>query len=184
MRIRKPIITTAVATIALFGAACADDTENDIETVADGEADDGAAGDEAAADEGADDGAADAEGADGADPTATQDGHEDLPDEWPAELPIHAGVDSLSNVIVEEGDDGAASLIQAQYSISQPIEEAVEYFEALSDHGWDTEVSDIEEDGLAEFVEASLDGFGWSVRISADRPAGSVLYTYTISPEE
>jgi hypothetical protein len=182
MRFRTLITMTTIATVALLGAACADDADDapdteeasaDAEAEADG--DDEAEGDE---------GAADDEAADGGDPTATQDDHPDLPDEWPDELPIHAGVDSLSNVIVEEDDDGTVRLIQAQYSISQPIEDAVEYFAALTDHGWDVEVSDIEEDGMAEFVEASLEGFGWSVRISADRPAGSVLYTYTISPEE
>ena len=177
MRIRKLMTMTTIATVALFGAACADDADDGLDTE---EASDDAGAED---DEGADDEAADAEAADGGDPTATQDDHPDLPDEWPDELPIHAGVDSLSNVIVEEDDDGEARLIQAQYSISQPIEEAVEYFEALSDHGWDVEVSDIEEDGMAEFVEASLEGFDWSVRISADRPSGSVFYTYTISPE-
>ena len=172
MRMRKLIATTTVATVALVGAACTEDTDDgpDIEEAADDQAEDDAADD----DEGADDG----------DPTATQDSHADLPDEWPDELPLHAGVESLSNVIVEEDGEGAVQLIQAQYSISQPIEEAVEYLAALSDHGWDVEVSDIEEDGMAEFVEASLEGFDWSVRISADRPAGSVFYTYTISPED
>jgi hypothetical protein len=176
MRFRTLITMTTIATVALFGAACADDADDGPDTEeasADAEAEAEAEGDEG-----------DDEAADGGDPTATQDDHPDLPDEWPDELPIHAGVDSLSNVIVEEDDDGTARLIQAQYSISQPIEEAVEYFAALSDHGWDVEVSDIEEDGMAEFVEASLEGFDWSVQISADRPAGSVLYTYTISPEE
>jgi len=163
---------TAMAILLLvFGSACAadPDTADETATPSTDEAQDDAEADEQAA----------------GNPTATQTGHPDLPDAWPDDVPIHAAADELSNVIVDENDDGEVSLIQAQYSLAQPIEDAQAYLEALvTDQGFTGEVGEIEQDGLAEFVEANLTGFGWEVSISADRPSGSVLYTYSLRPSE
>lgn len=169
----QPRSITAIAILLLvFGSACAADPDTADETATpstDEVQDDDAEGDAPAA----------------GDPTATQTGHADLPDAWPDDVPIHAAADELSNVIVDENDDGEVSLIQAQYSLAQPIEDAQAYLEALvTDQGFDGEVGEIEQDGLAEFIEANLTGFGWEVSIAADRPSGSVLYTYSLRPNE
>ena len=88
---------------------------------------------------------------------------DDLPDEWPDELPVHAGVE-LGRVMVEESDDGLARLT-VQYRTDESIEESVQYLESLADHGWEVDVEEGSE-GTNRFVDANLEGHGWSVSVS------------------
>ncbi|MFP4233856.1 MAG: hypothetical protein ACLFUG_02890 [Nitriliruptoraceae bacterium] len=162
-------LTAMIILLLMFAGACAAETDPGDETAT------------PSTDEAQDDAEADTPAA--GDATATQTGHPDLPDAWPEDVPIHAAAEELSNVIVDENDDGEVSLIQAQYSLAQPIEDAQAYLEALvTDQGFEGDVGEIEQDGMAEFVEANLTGFGWEVSIAADRPSGSVLYTYSLRP--
>ena len=140
-----------------------------------GEDDAGDTGEDDVADEAAE---ADDDGDDDAGPA------EGLPEDWPAELAVHDGVE-IANPIVEDDDDGEVFLIQAQYRTDEEIEEAVAYFEGLEGDGWElVRSSGVEQEGMAESAEAELEGFGGNVGISADRPAGTTLYTYTLQPAE
>lgn len=140
-----------------------------------GEDDAGDTGEDDVADEAAE---ADDDGDDDAGPA------EGLPEDWPAELAVHDGVE-IANPIVEDDDDGEVFLIQAQYRTDEEIEEAVAYFEGLEGDGWElVRSSGVEQEGMAESAEAELEGFGWNVGISADRLAGTTLYTYTLQPAE
>lgn len=162
------LLLVALAALGLVLAACGDDADDAGDTGEDDVADEPAA----EADEDDVDDAEDAGPAEG------------LPEDWPVELVVHDGVE-ITNAIVEEDDDGEVFLIQAQYRTDEEIEEAVAYFEGLEGDGWElVRSSGVEQEGMAESAEVELEGFGWNVGISADRPAGSTLYTYTLRPAE
>ncbi len=153
--------TCAAAAIALVLAACAD-ANGDVEDP----------GDEAAAAEEAPE-----EVADEGDAAAAEGGQpDDLPDEWPEELPVHEGVE-LSRVMVEEMGDGSL-LLTVQYRTEEDTGESLAFFESLADHGWDVSAEEGSE-GINRFVDARLEGHGWSVSASFENQ----LYTWSVSEQ-
>jgi hypothetical protein len=158
---RKCVGTFAAVALALTVAGCDDGAGTDVDEASAVESTDEA--DEA-------DEAEETEETEAADDGGSQP--DDLPEEWPDELSVHGGVE-LGRVIVEESDDGTA-FIQLQYRTDESVEESAAWLESLADDGWDVEVEEGSE-GISEFVDASLEGYGWDVSVSFENQ----LYTWS-----
>ncbi len=151
--------TCAAALLALGLAACDDGEEAGGEVAAEESAADEAAGTEEPAGE-------ETEAEDGdegeADPTAIGRPDE-VPDEWPEQLPVHTD-GSVGRTEVIEHDDGTVR-VELQYSLSQSTDEALAYLESLADEGWDVQADEGSE-GTSSFVDGNLEGHGWEVTVS------------------
>jgi hypothetical protein len=165
-RMRQRIMMTCAAALLAIALTACDDGDDAGAAEVTGE--EPAASEEP---EGADE-APPEDAGEGADTGAQPD---DLPDEWPDELPVHGGVE-LGRVIVEDHD--GSPYIQMQYRTDEDVEEAAAWLESLEEHGWDADVEEGSE-GTNRFVDANLDGHGWSVRVSFENN----LYTWTVQEE-
>lgn len=164
---RKTITLLAALVAMLMLAGCGDEANDDP-------VDDDPVDDTTETDDDSDDGTGDDDDADeGGDLAA------DLPDEWPEELPINDRAESLGNVIVEDHD--GSPYLQLQYRTDEEVAEAVAFLEGLEGDGWTvTESTGVQEEGMVESARVELEGFGWDVSVSVDRPAGTSLYTHTV----
>lgn len=163
---RKTITLLAALVAMLMLAGCGDEANDDP-------VDDDPVDDTTETDDDSDDGTGDDDADEGGDLAA------DLPDEWPEELPINDRAESLGNVIVEDHD--GSPYLQLQYRTDEEVAEAVAFLEGLEGDGWTvTESTGVQEEGMVESARVELEGFGWDVSVSVDRPAGTSLYTYTV----
>jgi hypothetical protein len=159
MIFRKYVGTMAAITLALAVAGCGDGAGTDVD-----EADAVESTDEAA------DESDEAEEAEAVESGGSQP--DDLPEEWPDELPVHDGVE-LGRVMVDEHDDGTVS-VTLQYRTEESVEESAAWLESLADEGWDVEVDEGSE-GTSKFVDGNLEGHGWDVSVSFQNQ----LYTWS-----